>query len=138
VNLQVEIRWLKARVAMLEAALAARPARRKRECAPRPTDSVVLGRRELWARLVLLHAQYGHGRLTKLRFVVKYHLGDPSEFCRFLSTQGRRSVAEGSVPALRFYQALRDSIGELAALRDAHGHFHGKILPSHDSAARTQ
>lgn len=133
------MRTLQARVDALEATVATRPARRRRECAPRPADGVVDGREKLWSRLVLLNVQYGHGRLTRLRFVIKYHLGDPSDFCRFLSTADKRGIAEGSVPAGRYYQALREAIAELEALRDTHGYrSHGNMTHSQFSAARPQ
>ena len=96
-NVQAELRWLKDRVTALEA-LTARPApapvqepaKRKRAAAPRPDDAIITKRLSLWSKLVLLHVQYGRGRLTKLKVCIKYGLGDPSDLCRFLSADDRR------------------------------------------------
>jgi hypothetical protein len=75
-RLRIEVRGLQARVDALEAAMAARPARRKRTGAPRPDDVVVAGREELWARYLRLEMMHGHGRtkLSKLAFAIKWHL----------------------------------------------------------------
>ncbi len=130
---------LAARVEALEAALAARPAKRKRESAPKPDDAVVTNRQTLWSRLVLLHLQHGRGRLTKLKVCVKYGLGDPSDLCRFLSADDARGVPEGSIPAARYYRALRTFISELEARRVTHGyHSHGIDAGSTFSSARPQ
>ena len=130
---------LERRIAILEAAQAARPAKRKRECAPKPDSAVVTKRVNLWARLVLLHVQYGRGRLTKLKVCIKYGLGDPSDLCRFLSADDARGIPEGSIPAVRYYQALREFIVELEARRDSHGsHSHGIHAGSQSLGAQVQ
>ena len=138
----LENRVLRDRVATCEgriAALEAARPRRKRESAPKPTDAIVTGRLKLWSRLVLLHLQYGRGRLTKLKVCVKYGLGDPSDLCRFLSADDRRGIPEGSAPAVRYYQALREFIAELEAVRDAHGrHSHGIHAGSQSFGAHVQ
>ena len=128
-NVQAELRWLKDRVTALEARTARpapapvqEPAKRKRAAAPKPDNAVITKRLNFWSRLVLLHLQYGHGRLTKLKVCVKYGLGDPSDLCRFLSAGDARGVPEGSIPALRYYGALREFIAELEGRRDSHSH----------------
>jgi hypothetical protein len=132
----LEIRTLRQRVEALE---TARPAKRKRECAPKPDSAVVTKRVNLWARLVLLHVQYGRGRLTKLKVCVRYGLGDPSDLCRFLSAGDARGVPEGSIPAERYYGALREFIAELEARRVTPGqHSHGIQAGSQSFGARVQ
>jgi hypothetical protein len=132
----IEIRILRNRVEALEAVRAARP---KRERAPKPDSAVVTKRKNIWARLVLLHVQYGHGRLTKLKVCIKYGLGDPSDLCRFLSADDARGIPEGSVPAVRYYGALREFIAELEARRDSHGrHSHGISAGSQSFGAHVQ
>jgi hypothetical protein len=137
-QLRNELRALAARVATLEATQAARPAKRKRVRAPRPDDSIITGRLKVWSKLILLYLQIRHARLTKLRFCVKYRLGDPSDFCRFFSPHGR-GIAEGSVPAARYYAALKEALAELETLRDNHGcHFHGVRAGSPSFGAHVQ
>jgi hypothetical protein len=146
VNVQAELRWLKDRVTALEA-LTARPApapvqepaKRKRAAAPRPDDAIITKRLSLWSKLVLLHLQYGRGRLTKLRVCIKYGLGDPSDLCRFLSAGDARGVPEGSIPAERYYGALRKFIAELEARRVTPGqHSHGIQAGSQSFGAQVQ
>ena len=145
-NVQAELRWLKDRVTALEA-LTARPApapvqepaKRKRAAAPRPDDAIITKRLSLWSKLVLLHVQYGRGHLTKLKVCIKYGLGDPSDLCRFLSADDARGIPEGSIPAVRYYQALREFIVELEARRDSHGsHSHGIHAGSQSLGAQVQ
>ncbi len=95
VNVQAELRWLKARVAALEG----RRTRHKRTAAPRPDDGVVSERVKLWSKYLLLEMQFGHGRmrLTKLAFAVKWRL-NPDEFCRWFSASDRRGIPAGSSP----------------------------------------
>ncbi len=135
---------LAARIAALEAAarpataLVQGPAPRKRECAPKPSDNVIIGRLKLWSRLTLLHLEIRHARLTKLKFTIKYRLGDPSDLCRFFSARGR-GIPEGSAPALRYYAALKEAIAELETLRDTHGYqSHGIHAGSPSFSARPQ
>jgi hypothetical protein len=115
-NYQLRLRLLRveARVRALEAAAALRPSPPKREAAPRPDDAVVTAREQLWARYIELEMRFGHGKvkLTKLAFAVRHRL-NPDEFCRFFSATDKRGIPEGSTPALRFYQVLREAIAEL-------------------------
>jgi hypothetical protein len=134
VNLQVELRWLKARVAALEAGQTARPARPKRTAAPRPADAIIAGRVSLWDQFVLLHPT------SKLAFVLKYRLGDPSDFSRFFSSNDARGIAENSTTAERYYRALHAAIAEARARKSTSqlADFHGKLAAFQDSAARPQ
>jgi hypothetical protein len=136
-QLRLQMRGLVKRIAALEAAQTARPARHKRIAAPRPDDAIIAARERLWDRFVLL--QVGHGPTTKLAFVVKHRLGDPSDFCRFFSGAGKRGIPEGSVPANRYCKALREAIAELEARRRS-GVVNslGNITSSPYSAARPQ
>ncbi len=138
-RLQLQMRAQEARITVLEAALAAKATPRKRERAPKPDSAVVTKRQTLWSRLVLLHVQYGRGHLTKLKVCVRYGLGDPSDLCRFLSADDRRGIPEGSIPALRYYGALREFIAELEGRRDSHGsHSHGIHAGSQSLGAQVQ
>jgi hypothetical protein len=114
------VRWLESRMRAMEAAQAARPARRKRVPAPRPDNAIVAAREKLWARYIELEMRYGHGRvkLTKLAFATRHGL-NPDEFVRFFSATDKRGIPEGSVPAVSYYRALNDAISELEAR--AHG-----------------
>jgi hypothetical protein len=134
-RLRGQVRALAARMVALEAAQAARPARRKRVAAPRPTDPIVQARVRLWDRFVLL--QVGHGPTTRLAFVVKHRLGDPSDFCRFFGA-GKRTIPEGSVPANRYYRALREATAELEARRRSGVDSLGNITSSPYSAPQLQ
>jgi hypothetical protein len=144
-NMQVELRWLKARVAALESAQAMRRPQAKRAAAPRPTDGVCAARESLWAKYVMLEMRFGHGRvkLTKLAFAIRHRL-NPDEFCRFFSATDKRGIPEGSGPAVRFYQVLRDSIAELEARARGNvtnlvtGDSHGRMAASQFFAARPQ
>jgi hypothetical protein len=122
------------RLAALEAALAARPARPKRTAAVRPGDAIIAGRVSLWDQLVLLHPT------SKLAFCIKHHLGDPSDFSRFFSSKDARGIAEGSTTAERYYQALHDAIAVARARKPSSwlAGFHGKTVAFQDSAARPQ
>ncbi len=132
-------RMLHRLAARVEALEAARPAKRKRESAPKPDSAVVAKRQTLWSRLVILHVQYGHGHLTRLKVCVKYGLGDPSDLCRFLSADDARGIPEGSIPAGRYYRALREFIAELEAVRDNNGRqSHGISAGSQSFGARVQ
>jgi hypothetical protein len=113
--LRIEVRGLQARVDALEAAMAARPARRKRTGAPRPDDVVVAGREELWARYLRLEMMHGHGRtkLSKLAFAIKWHL-NPDEFVRWFSATDKRGIPESSLPDRSIRWALAAAIAELA------------------------
>jgi hypothetical protein len=113
-QLRNELRTVQARLAALEAALAARPARRKRAAAPRPDDSVVAGREQLWAQYLRLEMTHGHGRtkLSKLAFATKWHL-NPDEFVRWFSATDKRGVPEGSKPDRSHRRALAAAIAEL-------------------------
>jgi hypothetical protein len=138
-NDQLRLRLLRVegRLAVLEAAQAARPARRKRPASPRPTDAVVAMRQRLWDRFTLL--QVGHGPTTKLAFAVRYHLGHPSDLSRFLSSSDARGVPEGSATATRYYAALRGAIAELERTRGANGqHSHGNVTGFQSSSLRPQ
>jgi hypothetical protein len=144
VNVQVELRWLKARVAALERAQAMRRPRPTREAAPRPDDAIVAHREKLWARYLELEMRFGHGRvkLTKLAFAIRHRL-NPDEFCRWFSATDRRGIPEGSGPDLRFRKALTDAIAELesrakASDQSVGSHSHGRIAASQFSAARPQ
>jgi hypothetical protein len=147
-NVRAEIRWLKARLATVEGILAARPPRRKRVGAPRPTDPIIAAREKLWARYVLLDVAH-RGRITKLAFAIRHRL-NPTEFCRWFSGTDTRGIPEGSAPALRFYQALNDVIAELeararggdqkakAAIAGIASDSHGKVAHSQFSNSRPQ
>lgn len=136
------MRTLKAEVAALKAAQAARPAPRKRAAAPRPSDAVVTGREKLWARFVLLHLQYGHGRMTLLRFATRHGV-NPTELGRWKSLTAARGIPECSKPDLSHCRALAAAISELEARGENHSgntrmNSHGKMLPSQVSGARPQ
>ena len=122
----------------LEAAQAARPPRPKRTSVVRPDDADIAARVRLWDDFTLL--QVGHGRTTKLAFVMKHHLGDPSDFSRFFSSKDARGIAEGSTTAERYYRALHDAIAEARARKPASqlAGFHGKLAAFQDSTARPQ
>jgi hypothetical protein len=142
-NDQLRLRLLRVegRLAALEAAQAARPARRKRVAAPRPGDDVIAGREKLWARYVLLDVSH-RGRISKLAFAMRYRL-NPTEFCRWFSTADRRGVPENSGPDQRFRKVLIDAIGELEAralLSRTTGDkdSHGKVPGSQFFAPRPQ
>ena len=121
-QLRLQVRAQEKRIAALEAAEAARAAPSASVNALRSRIAAVVTKRlSLWSKLVLLHLQYGRGRLTKLKVCIKYGLGDPSDLCRFLSAGDARGVPEGSIPAERYYGALRKFIAELETRRVAHG-----------------
>jgi hypothetical protein len=143
-NYQLRLRLLRveARLRALEAALAPRPVPSKRAAAPRPADAVVTGREQLWARYLELEMPFGHGRvkLTKLGFAMRHRL-NPDEFCRFFSATDKRGIPEGSTPALRFYQVLREDIAKLEARSTsaiAALDSHGRMAASQFSAVRPQ
>jgi hypothetical protein len=141
VNVQAEIRWLKARMAALEAAQAARPARRKRVAAPRPDDPTIAAREKLWARYVLLDVSH-RGRITKLNFALRHRL-NPTEFCRWFSVSDARGIPQGSGPDLRFRQVLTDAIADLEArallaTATVEKDSHGKVPGSQFFAPRPQ
>lgn len=131
---------LERRVAELEAALAARPLR-KRIASPRPSDATIAARERLWARYVLLFLQHGRGRVTRLSFAVRNHL-NPGEFSRFFSSTDRRGIPEGSSVAQRFYSALHAAIAELEArsrvkvISTAEITSHGNVVSSQFPAGR--
>jgi len=104
----------------------------------RPDDADIAARVRLWDDFTLL--QVGHGRTTKLAFVMKHHLGDPSDFSRFFSSKDARGIAEGSTTAERYYRALHDAIAEARARKPASqlAGFHGKLAAFQDSTARPQ
>lgn len=137
-RLELQVRVLRARVDAWEATQAARPAPRKRAVAPRPDDSVIAAREELWAKYLRLEMTHGHGRvkLTKLAFAVRHRL-NPDEFCRWFSPTDRRGVPAGSGPDRRFRQALVDAIAELQT-RGGPTHSHGSLATSQDSGSRLQ
>ena len=132
-QLRLQVRGLLARVTALE---AARPARRKRAAAPRPDDSVTAAREQLWSRYVILHAQFGRGRLTKLNFATRHGL-NPTEFGRWLSPTDARGITEGSKPDRSHRRALNDAISELEARKNQSSdrtlNSHGNVFPSQDS-----
>jgi BMFP domain-containing protein YqiC len=135
---------LAARVATLEATLAARPAPRKRIAAPRPDDRDIVGREKLWATYLALEMQHGHGgtKLSKLSFAIKHRLS-PDEFVRWFSATDRRGVPAGSKPDRSHRRALADAISELEARsknQRASGtlNSHGNALPSQFSVAQPQ
>jgi hypothetical protein len=107
------MRRMRARLDAVEAALAARRARKKRVPAPRPSDAVITTRERIWARYLKLEMQFGHGRmkLTRLAFAVKWRL-NPSEFCRWFSVTDKRGIPAGSGPDLCFQRALANAIEE--------------------------
>ena len=141
-NVQAELRFLKARVAALEAAEAAR--RRKRPAAPKPSDAIITERYELWAKYIRLEMRFGHGRcrLTKLAFAMRWRL-NPTEFCRWFSASDRRGIPEGSGPDRSFRRELNAAIAELEArgknqFDGVKLNSHGNMLHSQDSGARLQ
>lgn len=140
-QLRLQVRALAARVDVLEAA-ACRPARRKRERAPRPTDGIIATREAQWAKYLRLEMMHGHGRtkLSKLAFAIRHRL-NPDEFCRWFSATDRRGVPAGSGPDVRFRQALTDAISELegrAVTGSVAPHSHGRMPPSQNSSVRLQ
>ena len=142
-KLRLQMRAQEARIAVLEAAQAARPARPKRMAAPRPSDSVIAGRERLWSKYVMLEMQHGHGRvlrLTKLGFAARHGL-NPSELGRWLSPTDRRGIAEGSKPDRSHRRELAAAIAQLEArAKNESGNTRivsrGNVLPSQDSGLR--
>jgi hypothetical protein len=122
---QLRLRLLRCeqRLAVLEASMAARPARTKRTAAVRPDDAIIAARERLWAEYIELEMTRGHGRckLTKASFTARWRLSH-SEFCRWLSPSGRGILA-GTIPDARFHRALRAAIGELGHRGD------GRVSP---------
>jgi BMFP domain-containing protein YqiC len=136
---------LAARVAVLEAAQAARPAPRKRERAPQPDDAIITERYELWAKYIRLEMRFGHGRcrLTKLSFAMRHGV-NPTEFGRWMSPTDKRGIAVGSKPDRSHRRALNAAIAELEARKSgsplpdlARGIVsHGNVSSSQDSVMR--
>jgi hypothetical protein len=116
VNVQVELRFLKARVAALEA-LAARP--RRKPAAPPPADDDMDERDGWWGAYLDAAMLYGGGRapLKKGAFAIKHNI-PVSEFYRVFSRKDRRGIPRGSGP----YQRSRDELIEATAkLKTSHG-----------------
>lgn len=132
-RLSLQVRQLTQRLAALEQSRRST----KRQPAPRPTDGVIDARERLWSKFVLLAAQYGRGRATRLNFAVKHAL-NPGEFSRWFSSRDRRGIPSGSVPDLNFHRALRTAIAELEARKpstqvdsfDSHGNVTHAQLPA--------
>lgn len=141
-QLRLQVCAQEARIAALEAAQAARPAKRKRERASKPDSAVTTERYELWAKYIRLEMRFGHGRcrLTKLSFAMRWRL-NPTEFCRWFSATDRRGIPAGSGPDRSFRRELNAAISELEARgkNESDGIrpvSHGNMLPSQDSGAR--
>jgi hypothetical protein len=111
---------LEARLVALEAAQCARPARSKREAAPRPDSAVVDENRALWAAYLEAEMKYGHGRVRKLTkgFFAMRHSITPSEFYRLFSYSDKRGIPPGSGPFVRMRGALTAATAEL---ENSHG-----------------
>jgi hypothetical protein len=93
-----------------------RPQRSKRIVAPRPSAAETAERRGLWDDYIILAMRSPGAPTTELAFCMK-HVGiGPDALSRWLTRDGRKYIATGSIPDLRIRQELAAARAELDPL----------------------